>query len=101
MAKKKSLNKGLSEIFGQDIDSFINDISEGDQRNTAGSSEIPVGKIRPNPYQPRKTFDDKGLEELAASISENGVFQPVLVRESIGGYELIAGERRLRASRLA
>jgi ParB family chromosome partitioning protein len=101
MAKKKSLNKGLSEIFGQDIDSFINDISEGDQRTAAGSSEIPVGKIRPNPYQPRKTFDDKGLEELAASISENGVFQPVLVRESIGGYELIAGERRLRASRLA
>ncbi len=101
MAKKKSLNKGLSEIFGQDIDSFISDISEGDQRNTTGSIEIPVGKIRPNPYQPRKSFDDKGLEELAASIKENGVFQPVLVRESVGGYELVAGERRLRASKLA
>ena len=101
MAKKKSLNKGLSEIFGQDIDSFISDISEGDQRNTTGSIEFPVGKIRPNPYQPRKSFDDKGLEELAASIKENGVFQPVLVRESVGGYELVAGERRLRASKLA
>ena len=101
MAKKKSLNKGLSEIFGQDIDSFISDISEGDQRNTTGSIEIPVGKIRPNPYQPRKSFDDKGLEELAASIKENGIFQPVLVRESVGGYELVAGERRLRASKLA
>ncbi len=101
MAKKKSLNKGLSEIFGQDIDSFISDISEGDQRSTAGSIEIPLNKIRPNPYQPRKAFDDKGLEELAASIKENGVFQPVLVRESVGGYELVAGERRLRASKLA
>ncbi|MBR4461120.1 MAG: ParB/RepB/Spo0J family partition protein [Erysipelotrichaceae bacterium] len=101
MAKKKSLNKGLSEIFGADIDSFINDVASGDQRTASSASEIDIGKIRPNPYQPRKAFDDKGLEELAASIRENGVFQPVLVRESIGGYELVAGERRLRASKLA
>ena len=101
MAKKKSLNKGLSEIFGQNIDSFINDISEGDQRHTEGAVEIAIDNIRPNPYQPRKAFDEQGLEELAASIKENGVFQPVLVRESLGSYELVAGERRLRASKLA
>ena len=101
MAKKKSLNKGLSEIFGQDIDSLINDISDGDQRHSEGAVEIAIDKIRPNPYQPRKAFDEQGLEELAASIKENGVFQPVLVRESLGSYELVAGERRLRASKLA
>ena len=101
MAKKKSLNKGLSEIFGADIDSFINDVASGEQRGAGAASEIAIDRIRPNPYQPRKAFDDKGLEELAASIRENGVFQPVLVRESIGGYELVAGERRLRASKLA
>ena len=60
-----------------------------------------MGDIRPNPYQPRKRFDDKSLKELSDSIKENGVFQPIIVRESVNGYEIIAGERRFRASKLA
>ena len=60
--------------------------------------QIPVDKIRPNPYQPRKSFEPAALEELQASITEHGVLVPVLVRERGDGYELIAGERRWRAS---
>ncbi|WEV40025.1 ParB/RepB/Spo0J family partition protein [Lactobacillus sp. ESL0684] len=63
--------------------------------------ELNLSEIRPNPYQPRKNFDDKTLKELADSIKENGVFQPIIVRKSVNGYEIIAGERRYRASRLA
>ncbi|HEY4751939.1 MAG TPA: ParB/RepB/Spo0J family partition protein [Candidatus Limnocylindrales bacterium] len=63
--------------------------------------EVPVSRIRPNPYQPRRHMDDAGLEELAASIREHGVLQPVLVTETLDGYQLIAGERRVRAARLA
>ncbi|MBE7901597.1 ParB/RepB/Spo0J family partition protein, partial [Paenibacillus polymyxa] len=57
--------------------------------------------IRPNPYQPRKTFDQEGLKELADSIKQTGVFQPIIVRKSVSGYEIITGERRFRASKLA
>ena len=62
---------------------------------------IPVGEIQPNPFQPRKTFSEEGLQELAASIREFGVIKPLIVRKTDAGYELIAGERRLRASRQA
>ncbi len=67
----------------------------------AAPTEIPLDRIRANPYQPRKSMDDDALRELASSIAEHGVLQPVLVTETIDGYELIAGERRLRAARLA
>lgn len=64
--------------------------------------ELKLDDIRPNPYQPRKFFDEGTLNELAESIKQTGVFQPIIVRKSvIKGYELIAGERRVRASRLA
>ncbi|MBP1763904.1 MAG: parB-like partition protein, partial [Firmicutes bacterium] len=63
--------------------------------------EIAVDSIVPNPYQPRKLFDDEALQELAASIREFGIIQPLLVRPASPGYELIAGERRLRAAKLA
>ncbi|MCT6902610.1 MAG: ParB/RepB/Spo0J family partition protein, partial [Lactobacillus sp.] len=63
--------------------------------------DLNLSDIRPNPYQPRKNFDDKSLKELADSIKENGVFQPIIVRKSVKGYEIIAGERRFRASKLA
>ncbi len=64
--------------------------------------EISLDEIRPNPYQPRKQFDEKALKELSDSIKQSGVFQPVILRQStIKGYELIAGERRVRASRMA
>ncbi len=67
----------------------------------AAPAEIPLDRIRANPYQPRKSMEDTALQELAASIAEHGVLQPVLVTETIDGYELIAGERRLRAARMA
>ena len=99
MAKQK-LGKGLSEIFGEDIDNFLNEIDSNG--STSGATKtLKVSEIRPNPYQPRKEFDQTGLEELANSIKENGVFQPVLVRKAVSGYELVAGERRLRATKLA
>ncbi|MBO4358722.1 MAG: ParB/RepB/Spo0J family partition protein, partial [Erysipelotrichaceae bacterium] len=101
MAKRKSLSKGLDEIFGQNVENFLEEIASGDSSVSTSKSELPVKDIRPNPYQPRKEFDEQGLNELADSIRENGVFQPILVRKATAGYELVAGERRLRASKLA
>jgi ParB family chromosome partitioning protein len=73
------------------------------QRMTSDTAivEVALARVRPNPYQPRRHMDDAGLEELAASIREHGVLQPILVTETLDGYQLIAGERRVRASRLA
>ncbi len=62
---------------------------------------IPIGAIRPNPAQPRKIFEQEGLQELAQSIAQHGILQPLSVRRSNGGFELVAGERRLRAAKLA
>ena len=62
---------------------------------------IPLGRIRPNPQQPRQGFDEVGLAELAASIRSCGILQPLTVRRAGDGYELVAGERRLRAARIA
>jgi ParB family transcriptional regulator, chromosome partitioning protein len=63
--------------------------------------QIPVGEVKSNPHQPRRDFQDSSLQELAASLKTNGLIQPIVVRQSGVGYELIAGERRLRAARLA
>ena len=97
--KKKKLNKGLDAIFGGDITSLIDDI----ENNTPeGSQEkIKLDEIRPNPYQPRKVFDEQALNELALSIKEHGIFQPVILKKSVQGYEIVAGERRCRAARIA
>lgn len=93
------LGKGLDELFGTNVDDILDAISEGDSKK---KTEIPLSEIRANPYQPRKSFDQDKLKELASSIKEHGVFQPILVRKSqVSGYELVAGERRLRASKLA
>jgi ParB family chromosome partitioning protein len=62
---------------------------------------LPLGAIRPNPFQPRRRFDAEGLEELAASVREHGVLQPIVVRPAAGGYEIVAGERRWRAAGMA
>ncbi|MBA3235144.1 MAG: ParB/RepB/Spo0J family partition protein [Chloroflexi bacterium] len=67
----------------------------------AGILEIPTARVRPNPHQPRKRFDEDSLASLTASITEHGVLQPILVTESIDGYQLVAGERRLRAAQMA
>lgn len=96
------LGKGLSSIFGQDVSKVLDDIQNGDMEvESQEQSKIPVDEIRPNPYQPRKVFDEDALKELSSSIKQHGVFTPVLVKKSIQGYDLIAGERRLRASKLA
>ena len=101
MADKK-LGRGLGSVFGTDIDDILNDIENGEGKYKGAATKIKVSSIRPNPYQPRKKFDETGLQELADSIKEHGVFNPILVRKSsVNGYELIAGERRLRASKLA
>ena len=100
--KKKALGKGLEELFSSevlDFDTFESNIMENTPANDV--KEIPVNEIRPNPYQPRKTFNEEALNELAESIKNYGVFQPIIVKKSIKGYDLIAGERRLRASKLA
>ena len=70
-------------------------------RTRPRSSRSPLARIAPNPYQPRRRMDDAVLEELAASIREHGVLQPVLVTETLDGYQLVAGERRVRAARIA
>jgi ParB family chromosome partitioning protein len=67
----------------------------------SGTTEIPIDRIRPNPRQPRQVMDQGQLDELAASIREHGVLQPILVTETLDGYQLVAGERRFRASRQA
>ena len=100
--KKKALGKGLEELFSSevlDFDTFESNIIENATDNDI--KEIPVDEIRANPYQPRKTFNQAALEELAESIKNYGVFQPIIVKKGIRGYDLVAGERRLRASRLA
>ena len=97
----KKLGKGLGAIFGDDIDDVLNEISATTGEINNDSKLIKISEIRPNPYQPRKDFDSEGLKELADSIKEHGVFNPILVRKSLKGYELVAGERRLRASKLA
>lgn len=100
--KKKALGRGLEELFSTevlDFDTFENNVMESATENDI--KEIPVSEIRPNPYQPRKSFNEDALKELSESIKNYGVFQPVIVKKSIKGYDLIAGERRLRASKMA
>lgn len=96
---KKRLGKGLDDIFGGDLTSFIDDI----EKNTPKNSQITVtlDKIRPNPYQPRRLFDEEKLNELALSIKQHGIFTPLILKESVQGYEIVAGERRFRAAKLA
>ncbi len=104
MAKKSEarLGKGLAAIFGEDVSEVLEDIQQGKaDTHVSGRFEVPLDEVRPNPYQPRKNFDDDRLKELAQSIQQHGVFTPILVKKSINGYELIAGERRLRASKIA
>lgn len=100
--KKRALGRGLEELFNNenlDLNSFERQVYESASNEEI--VEIPLKELRPNPYQPRKVFNDEALNELALSIKEHGVFQPIIVKKSIKGYEIIAGERRYRASLLA
>lgn len=92
----KGLGRGIDALF-QDFSTLEDvDVQKEEVVN------VPLEELRPNPYQPRKTFDENALSELAKSIKQSGVFQPIIVRKSeVKGYEIIAGERRFRASRLA
>ncbi|MDD5447658.1 MAG: ParB/RepB/Spo0J family partition protein [Actinomycetota bacterium] len=85
---KKGLGKGLDVLIGKAAEEEL-------------LEEIPINNIKPNPRQPRRRFDSEGLEEMAESIRAFGVVQPVIVRPTMGGYELVAGERRFRAAKMA
>lgn len=100
---RKGLGKGLDSIFGSNVEQFLDDIqNNGKEVPGRREIEIAIDEIRANPYQPRKEFDEKALQDLADSIRVHGIFTPLLVRKSQAkGYELIAGERRLRAAKLA
>ncbi len=103
--KKRALGRGLEQLFNNDnLD--IESISSVEKRIYESATneeivELPLAELRANPYQPRKTFEIEPLKELASSIKEHGVFQPIIVKKSIKGYDIIAGERRVRASKLA
>ena len=92
MAKKLGgLGKGLNAIF-----------IENDSETEGGTVTLKISEIEPNRTQPRKEFDEQALSELAESISQHGLLQPLLVRPlTLGGYQIVAGERRYRASRMA
>ena len=98
----KRLGKGLEQLFSNERIDF-NSLEENIIRETSSKDivEINLDEIRSNPYQPRKTFDNEALNELADSIKEHGVVQPIIVKKSIKGYELVAGERRTKAAKIA
>ena len=112
MAKKAGLGRGLDALFADLAPVEESSSSRADEgakaAKTSGASEnedrvlyVDINDIRPNSAQPRKNFDEVKLGELASSITANGVIQPLIVRESTNGYELVAGERRWRAARMS
>ena len=100
--KKKALGRGLEQLFDSevlDFNSFESNILDSAKEDDI--QQINLSEIRSNPYQPRKTFNQEALQELAESIKAYGVFQPIIVKKSIKGYDLVAGERRVKASKIA
>ena len=100
--KRKALGRGLEDLFNSEsleLDKIENRIMEEATKDEI--VEINLSELRSNPYQPRKIFDEEALQELSESIKNYGVFQPIIVKKSIKGYDIIAGERRVKASRLA
>ena len=100
--KRRALGRGLEELFNNEplnYDKIENKIIEETSKDEI--KEISLSELRSNPYQPRKYFDEDALKELSDSIKAHGVFQPIIVKKSIKGYEIIAGERRVKASILA
>ena len=100
--KRRALGRGLEELFNSEILDYST-VEEKIVKETSKDeiTEIKLSELRSNPYQPRKIFNEEALEELAESIKEHGVFQPIIVKKSIKGYEIIAGERRVKASLMA
>ena len=100
--KRRALGRGLEELFNSEV----LDYSSVEEKIVSETPKdeitmVDLSELRSNPYQPRKIFDEQALEELANSIKEHGVFQPIIVKKSIKGYEIIAGERRVKASLMA
>lgn len=102
--KKRALGKGLDVLFTNKTQDIIENTllnTKDDQNNENKVIYIDINKITPNRKQPRKNFDDESLSELAESIKLHGIIQPIIVKSIANGYEIIAGERRWRASRIA
>lgn len=100
--KRKALGRGLEQLFSNEVinfDNFEKDIVKSTPKNDI--LEIKISDIRSNPYQPRKTFNEETLKELADSIKEHGIIEPIIVKKTIKGYELVAGERRTKAAKIA
>lgn len=87
----------MSKRLGKGLDALIPSLSINDDDKIV---EIPLSQLRANPYQPRKDFNEESIQELAESIRQHGVIQPIIVRSVLKGYEIIAGERRFRASQI-
>lgn len=100
--KRRALGRGLEELFFNEPIAY-DKVEEKIITETPSEEivKVKLSELRSNPYQPRKVFDEAALQELAASIKEHGVFQPIIIKKSIKGYEIIAGERRVKASILA
>ena len=101
-SKRRALGMGLEQLFNTEMLDF--DQVEKDIVNKTPKDEIVlinVDELMSNPYQPRKVFDEDALKELSESIKEHGVFQPIIVKKSVKGYNIIAGERRAKATKLA
>lgn len=100
--KRRALGMGLEQLFNSEMLDF-DQVEEKIVKETPKDEivEIPLNELMSNPYQPRKVFDEEALKELSLSIKEHGVFQPIIVKKSIKGYNIIAGERRAKASELA
>ena len=100
--RRRALGRGLEELFNNEPIEY-EQIEEKIKEQTTSDEiiELNINELRSNPYQPRKVFDEEALQELAESIKEHGVFQPIIVKKSIKGYEIVAGERRVKASQIA
>jgi chromosome segregation DNA-binding protein len=88
----------MGKALGKGLDALLSSLEVDEQEKV---EEIPLKEIRPNPYQPRRIFDEKAIEELKQSIIEHGVLQPIILRKTIRGYEIVVGERRFRAAKAA
>jgi ParB family chromosome partitioning protein len=89
------------KVLGRGLDTLFPEVQKTIREETEKLVNLPLNSIELNPYQPRRSFDDEKLSEMAESIRERGVLQPILVRRATHGYQIIAGERRLRAAKMA
>ena len=105
-SKRKALGKGLEQLFNSEplnfdtLNNYEKEIVEV-ASNNGGIVELDINEIRSNPHQPREFFDEEALNELAESIKEHGLLEPIIVKKSIKGYDLVAGERRTKAAKIA